>query len=58
MKKMYYTTPIKTDKIVIKLEKKKPRTYIPSVRSSQYSFYEKATRRANNKLKKELKNFY
>jgi hypothetical protein len=44
--------------MVIRLEKRKPRTQMQTVRSASYSFYDRATRRAERQLKKELKNFY
>jgi hypothetical protein len=58
MKRMYNTTQPKSNKIVIHLEKRKPRTQMQTVRSASYSFYDRATRRANQALKKELKSYY
>lgn len=58
MKRMYNTIQPKSNKIVIRLEKRKPRTQMQTVRSASYSFYDRATRRANQALKKELKSYY
>jgi hypothetical protein len=58
MKRMYNVVAPKDNKMVIRLEKRKPRTQMQTVRSASYSFYDRATRRAERQLKKELKNFY
>ena len=58
MKKMYNVVAPKDNKMVICLEKRKPRTQMQTVRSASYSFYERASRRANQALKKELKSYY
>lgn len=58
MKRMYNVVTPKDNKMVIRLEKRKPRTQMQTVRSASYSFYDRATRRAERQLKKELKNFY
>jgi molybdopterin synthase catalytic subunit len=58
MKRMYQTTQPKDNKIVIHIGKVKTRTQMKTVRSATYSFYDRATRRAERQLKQELKNFY
>jgi len=58
MKTMHQVVAPKSNKMVIHLKTSKPRTQMQTVRSATYSFYDRATRRANQALKKELKNFY
>ena len=57
MKRMYQTTQPKDNKMVIHIGKVKTRVQMQTVRSATYSFYDRATRRAERQLKPELKNY-
>ena len=57
MKRMYQTTQPKDNKMVIHIGKVKTRVQMQTVRSATYSFYDRATRRAERQLKQELKNY-
>jgi hypothetical protein len=57
MKRMYQTTQPKDNKMVIHIGKVKTRVQMRTVRSATYSFYDRATRRAERQLKQELKNY-
>ena len=56
MKKMYNTQqPKKDNKIILHITPNKGRIVTQTTRSEQYSFYTKATKKAEKKLKNSLK---
>ena len=57
-RKTYPTVQPKSNKITFHIGKVKTRVQMQTVRSAQYSFYDRATRRAERQLKQELKSYY
>lgn len=55
MKKMHNTTPIKDKKIILTIEPPKVRTQITTCKSATYSYYSKAQRKIEKRLKNNLK---
>lgn len=55
MKKMYVVNAPKKDNNIITIKPKKTRVQLTTCKSATYSFYTKASRKNENKLKNSLK---
>lgn len=55
MKKMYQVNTPKTNNNIIVIKPRKTRLQFTTCKSGQYSFYTKATRKSEKKLKNSLK---